>query len=709
MDELYKTTVTLNIGEDIDQFIQEMQTENLAHEYVPERAVDVSDLINESLVNTEFLLTADEAEQLRHDPRVRDIRVGTLEEHGVEIRHFTFAEPITSTNDGSWATGNIDVNWGLSAITGNTGILNSNSIANYSRPYTLDGTGVDIIIMDSGLQINHPEFQNQGGVSRVQTIDWFGGIGNATGNGTGFIGASISAVTGITLGHPSKTPNMPVGATVNAYNFYVFGVANTAILNGSWTVISGGNNNATRFSFGRTIDLTGITSTDLGIVTYFPTSNTVSGYPNFYTDNDGHATHVAGIAAGKTYGWAKNANIYAFNINGTTANGEYDFSASANAQTGINLIKYWHYEKPVTSTGYRRPTIVNGSWGLTFGASIVANYNYRAGATVNTTWNSSNASTLTNVGLVSNTNYNANNDYLLYRSTAIEAELESAIANGVIFVGAAGNDSFVIDTGVTTRATLTNGNSVITNVASFSGAYVGGIFAQTIGNTIQTFTVSNITAIDLVNRTLTISGWTPNVSTDSNVIIGGKDWLNLVGYTPTVGVSGITPYNRGSGPFAIASSIVVGAIQGGNIGSQAAKAAYSATGNRIDVFAPGSNITSAMSNTYNSAYASGVRPYPANTGYNCAKLSGTSQSTPQVTGLVACLLESRPFYTSQDVKWWLSSVSDTTKLGGGNLAAYNNFYSLQTTANRYLFNPFNNNNVTNANIRGGSGTIFGRF
>ena len=36
---------------------------------------------------------------------------------------------------------------------------------------------------------------------------------------------------------------------------------------------------------------------------------------NHYTDDDdGHGTHVAGIATGKTYGWAKNANIYAMNI-----------------------------------------------------------------------------------------------------------------------------------------------------------------------------------------------------------------------------------------------------------------------------------------------------------------------------------------------------------------------------------------------------------
>jgi hypothetical protein len=38
--------------------------------------------------------------------------------------------------------------------------------------YTLDATGVDVVIMDSGLQIDHPEFQDAQGVSRVVELNW---------------------------------------------------------------------------------------------------------------------------------------------------------------------------------------------------------------------------------------------------------------------------------------------------------------------------------------------------------------------------------------------------------------------------------------------------------------------------------------------------------------------------------------------------------
>ena len=41
----------------------------------------------------------------------------------------------------------------------------------------MDGTGVDIVIQDSGLQVDHPEFLDANGVSRVQLIDWYDELG----------------------------------------------------------------------------------------------------------------------------------------------------------------------------------------------------------------------------------------------------------------------------------------------------------------------------------------------------------------------------------------------------------------------------------------------------------------------------------------------------------------------------------------------------
>ena len=48
----------------------------------------------------------------------------------------------------------------------------------------------------------------------------------------------------------------------------------------------------------------------------------------FYSDHDGHGTHVTGIAAGKTYGRAKNAKIYIMTLAGLADPPTYGISES---------------------------------------------------------------------------------------------------------------------------------------------------------------------------------------------------------------------------------------------------------------------------------------------------------------------------------------------------------------------------------------------
>jgi len=70
-------------------------------------------------------------------------------------------------------------------------------------PYALTGKGVDIVIQDSGIEPNHPDFIDSNGVSRVKAIDWYAaqsvvsGTQNANYNrdfdGHGTLCASITA------------------------------------------------------------------------------------------------------------------------------------------------------------------------------------------------------------------------------------------------------------------------------------------------------------------------------------------------------------------------------------------------------------------------------------------------------------------------------------------------------------------------------------
>ena len=72
---------------------------------------------------------------------------------------------------------------------------------------------------------------------------------------------------------------------------------------------------------------------------------------NFYTDPNGHGTHVAGIMAGRTCGWAGEAKVYSFTTNLSGLSHGYGVS-------DMGYITTWHNAK-----GNNRPTIVNMSWG----------------------------------------------------------------------------------------------------------------------------------------------------------------------------------------------------------------------------------------------------------------------------------------------------------------------------------------------------------
>jgi len=331
--------VTLKNAEDADQFYSEM-TASSGDGVVPNRTVDVVNARPGSLRNTEYSLTEEEAAALKEDDRVLDVEIPV---HLME--NVSSGPALTQTGDFDKTTSSTgdNINWGLirSNNTANNYGLGSATSENYN--YFLDGTGVDIVVKDSGIEANHPEWEDANGTSRLQQINWY---------------------------------------------------------------------------------------TEAGV------SGTQSS--SFYTDNSGHGTHVAGIAAGKNYGWAKGARIYAMKIEGTGAIAESGVTYSA-----YDLIRLWHNNKPVDpATGYKRPTIVNSSWGWYNTFTVVpTNYglNYRGvsylGASIDTA-----AERLAKGWRGDQTNYEQP-----FRNTAIDAEVEDMINAGVIFVHAAGNYGFKID------------------------------------------------------------------------------------------------------------------------------------------------------------------------------------------------------------------------------------------------------------------------
>jgi hypothetical protein len=176
----------------------------------------------------------------------------------------------------------------------------------------------------------------------------------------------------------------------------------------------------------------------------FPTGN-VTGYANAYTDKSGHGTNVTSIAAGRTYGWASEANIYCINNLGEYANGAPDPTAQMPDEASINAMRQWHQAKTVQSNGYVRPTIMNNSWGygapasaLTWNGAVV---NYRGTNHTFTSYNSG----LGTYGIVSLSGYSLASDYIPVQVSAVDSDIEDAIAAGVIVMVAGGNDAYKMD------------------------------------------------------------------------------------------------------------------------------------------------------------------------------------------------------------------------------------------------------------------------
>ena len=335
--------VALNRGVDYDAFWNDMESDTDGGKlYIPNRAVQFTNERPASLRQCWYLLTDEEAELLRQDDRVYCVEIPP--EHRDDI---ILAPSATQTGDFTKTTSSAGsfLNWGLIRASNSTNVYGTGTTTALNYEYTLDGTGVDVVIQDSGLQVDHPEFTDALGNSRVQQIDWGAFSGGAF--------------------------------TQNA---------------------------------------------------------------NHYRDFDGHGTHVAGTAAGKTYGWAKNARIYSVKINGLEGSG--DSGTGISPTFAFDCIKSWH-----TAKAGSRPTVVNMSWGYLTFYNTVTSVTYR-GTTftdASTTGNATYRQTTYGIRNLSGAAYGYTH-ICNTRIDSVDVDVQELLDAGVVVCVAAGNRSFKIDT-----------------------------------------------------------------------------------------------------------------------------------------------------------------------------------------------------------------------------------------------------------------------
>jgi hypothetical protein len=165
---------------------------------------------------------------------------------------------------------------------------------------------------------------------------------------------------------------------------------------------------------------------------------------------------------------------------------------------------------------------------------------------------------------------------------------------------------------------------------------------------------------------------------------GGLDWNNTfeMAYRYPDSVTQPYYYMRGSSPTANDTTahpdgnydipnICVGSI---DVTTGDYKATYSDCGPGVDIFAPGTNIIS--------SYPSGVSD-SRGSGF-LGKLSGTSMASPQVCGVLACVLENNPHWKQEQAKAYITSIAkqgQITDTAGGPA----DYRDLQGAPDKYLF------------------------
>ena len=515
--------VTCRSYEDLENLYDDMETPG-GSLHIPDRAVD---LVHRRAIsrNTHYMLTEEEAVEIRNDERV--IACERLAKDRGIVPDYLW----TQTDDFNKTTGTFagdDKNWGLYRVIEGDSVTNwgsdgTDEITNRTIVTTSSGKNVDVVIVDAHINPDHPEF--------------------------------------------AVNPDGSGGSRVNQFNWFQYN-----------SVLGYGSN---------------------GTYTY----STSGASPN-----SNHGTHVAGTACGNTQGWARDANIYNMAFSDTLS-GVTDWDEKL-----WDYLRHFHKNKAINSaTGRRNPTITNHSWGysrVNINLSTLTSVTYRGTTTALSGTDSQKKTVLEDNGVPVPAN-----TYLFKtpaRIAAVDADVQDAIADGVIVISSAGNSYWNCDTS------------------------------------------------------------------------SGNDYNNYVVTSSTI------YHSRGSTPGSADNVICVGSI-GSKINEY--KSNFSNWGERVDIWAPGSDIISAVYDS--SSPPTSYNPIIAdsrNSSYHLASISGTSMSGPQVAGVIACLAEQEPFLTQAEALQHLkenslAEVGTTGTINHSNNGSSTGYEAFGDSHNRYLFMP----------------------
>ena len=592
-----------------DELNAELTSAGHINQSVPVREIECVDDQLHSPTRGTYLLTDNEADELRNDPRIRFINIDYKryaeftpppdELHSVRpdlVNRYTAAVKNYREFEAS----------GTLAATPNTSDVNrtgyqlyrctqkldpwvdtalaDNAVVNTNIPQYGTGKHVDVIVADDGTWIGHPEFQS----NAVSDSSPFAAVPKPS----GYVGGNILPGSGtcdlldLVLDAPYYLdPDWfnadPATRLITRWDGTTVPVESVAR---SWW--SNSALRSTQFAYAGTVSVSAT----------YTRANCNGTNAALSTDGD-HGTCCAALTYGRTQGWAYNANKWVLDLYGAYGSG---------IEQGFDLMKIFHVVKPVNSLfNTRNPTITSNSWGYRSDkAPVGVTYYYTHRSTINTAYT-------TETGINWLSHMGPQGDSGRWKSEMKTNSLTTAqdefIDAGVIFVVAAGNSN---------QKQVNYGhpdfNNFITNVP-------GGTLAN------STFDEFGIPVFGTTNR----RGFPQQ---------GGK-------YTKT---DGSIDYK----------TINIGALDDDYKTSKEAKVSYSDRGNAIDVYAPADGTLAA-----NRGYGTNW-PRPdtyAALSYNSGKttdaaFSGTSAACPVAAGFLATVLEWNRDWTWVEVKAWLQSL-----------------------------------------------------
>ena len=349
-------SVCCHTPEGWQQIHQELTADESTDSCIPSRCVTCSDIKEHSQTRACYELTDEEAENLKNHPEVKYVHLDTIKYPEIfrapakEIhcanRYTTASKQYRDFLTVGLTTTVDDINrsgYQLLRCTQRSDRWagTDTTVINDRVTYTLDGTGVDVIVGDEGCWFGHPEFNNatgNGPTSYVGTNVLKNGFSNSSTSGTcDVLDLVLDAPYYLDSAWFEASPSTRLTLRWDGTTVPVESVAREW-----WTDAS---KRSASFS-------------SAGVV-----ASITSDYTRAYCNGSNsamsltgdHGTCCAALTYGRTQGWAFNANKWFVNAYGTNG---------TEPEVYFDMMKIFHQNKPINTTyGNKNPTVSSNSWG----------------------------------------------------------------------------------------------------------------------------------------------------------------------------------------------------------------------------------------------------------------------------------------------------------------------------------------------------------